>query len=167
MKYWTRTETLGLGVSAHELWRERRRANVSRIEGYLAGIGEGRRPLALDRPVPPGEADRERVFLGLRLSDGVPAGWLEPLLEADATLRADYGAWIEAGVLEARGDRVAFSERGIPGVERGAEPVRVNYRPVIPRSVATRDPFSSRVTAPKGVPRAFGPRNDKVGSGAR
>ena len=112
VKYWTRTETLGLGVSAHELWRERRRANVSRIEGYLAGIAEGRRPLALDRPVPPDEAGRERVFLGLRLSDGVPAGWLEPLLAADRMLRTDYDAWIETGVLATRGDRVAFSERG-------------------------------------------------------
>jgi oxygen-independent coproporphyrinogen-3 oxidase len=112
VKYWTRTDTLGLGVSAHELWRERRRANVSRIEDYLAALGAGRRPAALDRPVPPEEAARERAFLGLRLSDGVPAEWLAPFLEADPGLRADFGAWQEAGVLVACGDRVRFSERG-------------------------------------------------------
>ena len=49
IKYWTRQPTLGLGVSAHELWDERRRANVSAIPVYLEALGEGRRPTALDR----------------------------------------------------------------------------------------------------------------------
>jgi oxygen-independent coproporphyrinogen-3 oxidase len=112
VKYWMRTPTLGLGVAAHELWAGRRRANVSRIEDYLARIGEARRPLALDRAVAPDEAARERVFLGLRLSDGVPAAWLEPFLEADAALRRDYECWMDAGVLARRGERVRLTERG-------------------------------------------------------
>jgi oxygen-independent coproporphyrinogen-3 oxidase len=112
VKYWTRCDTLGLGVSAHELWRGRRRANVSRIEDYLAGVREGRRPLALDRPVGDEDAARERVFLGLRLSDGIPASWLEPFLAADETLRGDYEGWLEAGVLVRCADRVRFTERG-------------------------------------------------------
>jgi oxygen-independent coproporphyrinogen-3 oxidase len=112
VKYWTRTDTLGLGVSAHELWRGRRRANVSRIDDYLARTGTGQRPLALDRPVSEEEAARERVFLGLRLVDGVPEEWLEPFLAADSDLRDDYAAWREAGILAERGDRVRLTERG-------------------------------------------------------
>jgi oxygen-independent coproporphyrinogen-3 oxidase len=112
VKYWTRTPTLGLGVAAHELWGERRRANVSRIEDYLARVGEGRRPLALDRSVSAEEAARERVFLGLRLSDGIPAAWLEPFLAADARLREDYEAWRAAGVVAPCGDRVRLTDRG-------------------------------------------------------
>jgi oxygen-independent coproporphyrinogen-3 oxidase len=114
VKYWTRADTLGLGVAAHELWRERRRANASRIEDYLASVSAGRRPVALDRAVPPEEAARERAFLGLRLSDGIPADWLEPFLAADPALRADYSAWLDAGILIACGDgqRVRLSERG-------------------------------------------------------
>ena len=46
VKYWTRAPTLGLGVSAHELWGGRRRANVSNLEQYLAELAAGRRPVA-------------------------------------------------------------------------------------------------------------------------
>ena len=112
VKYWTRTDTLGLGVSAHELWRGRRRANVSRIEDYLSGLGSGRRPLALDRPVGEEEAARESVFLGLRLSEGIPAARIAPFLAADPRLRDDWSAWLDAGVVAACGGRVRLTERG-------------------------------------------------------
>ena len=113
-KYWTRAPTLGLGISAHELWRERRRANVSAIPAYVEALAEGRRPIALDREVEPGEAARERIYLGLRLSEGVPAaeveGWISGQL--DPRLAADFEGWFEGGWLIRRADRVCFTERG-------------------------------------------------------
>ncbi|HEU5250807.1 MAG TPA: radical SAM family heme chaperone HemW [Thermoanaerobaculia bacterium] len=115
VKYWTRTPTLGLGVSAHELWDGRRRANVSAIVPYVTTLSEGRRPLALDQPVGEAEAARERIVLGLRLSDGVPAGEIEAWIESegDALLAGDYRAWFEAGLLSRENDgRVRFTERG-------------------------------------------------------
>lgn len=115
VKYWTRTPTLGLGVSAHELWNGRRRANVSAIVPYVTALSEGRRPLALDQPVGEAEAARERIVLGLRLSDGVPAGEIEAWIESegDALLAGDYRAWFEAGLLSRENDgRVRFTERG-------------------------------------------------------
>jgi oxygen-independent coproporphyrinogen-3 oxidase len=115
VKYWTRTPTLGLGVSAHELWDGRRRANVSAILPYVTTLSEGRRPLALDQPVGEAEAARERIVLGLRLSDGVPAGEIEAWIESegDALLAGDYRAWFEAGLLSRENDgRVRFTERG-------------------------------------------------------
>jgi putative oxygen-independent coproporphyrinogen III oxidase len=114
LKYWTRTPTLGLGVSAHELWNGRRRANVSGLPSYLEALSGSRRPTALDEPVTPEAAARERIFLGLRLSVGVPAAEIEGWI-ADATdplLSEDYAGWFEATVLEREGGRVRFTERG-------------------------------------------------------
>lgn len=115
-KYWTRTPTLGLGVSAHELWAGRRRANVAGLEAYLARIAAGERPLALDRPVDAEEAAREEVFLGLRLAGGVPeadvARRIGMASTADPRLSEDYVAWLDGGILARADGRVRFTERG-------------------------------------------------------
>ena len=114
VKYWTRTPTLGLGVSAHEFWSDRRRANVSALAAYVSRLGEGTRPLALDEPVEGEEAARERIMLGLRLCARVPAPEIEEWIEgcADPLLAGDYDAWLEAGVLRRESGRVRFTERG-------------------------------------------------------
>ena len=114
LKYWRREPTLGLGVSAHELWDGRRRANVSALSVYLESIGKGKRPTALDQPIGAEAAAREKLMLGLRLSDGVPRSELESFVAGspDSRLREDYQAWREEGVLEERDGRVLFSERG-------------------------------------------------------
>lgn len=114
VKYWTRTPTLGLGVSAHEFWSGRRRANVSGLAQYVSRLGEGDRPVALDEPVDVEAAARERIVLGLRLSAGVPAPEMEAWIDesADPLLAADYDDWFEAGVLRREGGRVRFTERG-------------------------------------------------------
>ena len=114
VKYWTRTPTLGLGVSAHELWVQRRRANVSQIPQYVSALTEGRRPLALDQPVGEEEAARERIVLGLRLSAGIPASEVETWIgeNGDPLLSDDYGRWLEAGVLASERGRIRFTERG-------------------------------------------------------
>src|SRR5262249_27854097 len=113
-KYWTRTPTLGLGISAHELWRERRRANVSAIAPYLDGLEAGRRPTALDRAVAPEEQARERIVLGLRLSAGIPRRDLESWIaeSEDPALRNDYASWREIGLVAVCEDRVRLTERG-------------------------------------------------------
>ncbi len=114
VKYWLREPTLGLGVSAHELWGGRRRANVSSLELYVAKLEGGVRPTALDRPVDPEESRREEVFLGLRLARGVEAPKIEARvgLARDPRLPGDYAAWLETGILERRDGRVRFTERG-------------------------------------------------------
>jgi putative oxygen-independent coproporphyrinogen III oxidase len=114
LKYWTRTPTLGLGVAAHEHWAGRRRANVSALEAYVAGLAQGRRPRALDVEVGDVEAAKESVYLGLRLSEGVPRAAIETQVKSagDDRLPADYDGWFAAGILERAGDRVRFTERG-------------------------------------------------------
>lgn len=114
VKYWTRTPTLGLGVSAHEFWSGRRRANVSGLPQYVALLERGDRPLALDEPVTDEAAERERIVLGLRLAAGVAAteieGWIDR--SGDPRLAADYAAWLDAGILVRPEGRLRFTERG-------------------------------------------------------
>jgi coproporphyrinogen III oxidase-like Fe-S oxidoreductase len=77
-------------------------------------LREGRRPLALDRPIEREEAARERLMLGLRLSRGVEADEIERWIAGagDPLLGDDYAAWLDAGVLARREGRVRFTERG-------------------------------------------------------
>ncbi len=114
VKYWMRTPTLGLGVSSHELWDGRRRANVSNLDQYLAALEEGRRPVALDQAVTEAEATREEIFLGLRLSSGVPAERIATFVvgSQDVRLWNDYEGWLSEGILERTGARIRFTERG-------------------------------------------------------
>jgi oxygen-independent coproporphyrinogen-3 oxidase len=114
VKYWTREPTLGLGISAHELWNGRRRANVSSLEQYVGELAAGRRPLARDQGLTRPEVEREEIFLGLRLSRGVAAARIEERVSGseDSRLREDYSGWLEEGILEQAGGRVRFTERG-------------------------------------------------------
>lgn len=114
VKYWKRVPTLGLGVSAHELWNDRRRANVSALPRYIEELEAGRRPIAMDCPVSPEESARERLFLGLRLSEGVPTGVLADFIResADPTLAGDFASWKEGRLLEESAGRLRFTERG-------------------------------------------------------
>src|SRR5262249_40124100 len=114
LKYWKRVPTLGLGVSAHEFWRGRRRANVSALPGYLASLQDGRRPIAFDQAIGEEEAARERIVLGLRLSGGVP--WAEvrdwPDRHRDPALEEDLESWQESDLVARRNGRMRFTERG-------------------------------------------------------
>jgi oxygen-independent coproporphyrinogen-3 oxidase len=114
LKYWRRVPTLGLGVSAHELWRDRRRANVSALPGYLSGLESGRRPVALDQRIDEEEAARERIVLGLRLSGGVSRQEIDAWLAAhrDPVLEEDLESWLAEGLLARKADRLCLTERG-------------------------------------------------------
>jgi len=114
VKYWRRSPTLGFGISAHELWNGRRRANVSALTQYIASLSGGKRPLALDRPVGVEESAREGIVLGLRLSEGVSAEELERWIAGagDPLLACDYAIWREEGLLAQDAGRVHFTERG-------------------------------------------------------
>jgi len=113
-KYWRRAPTIGLGVGAHELWNERRRANTASLGAYLEAVEGGRRPTSEDRPIDAVEREREEIILGARTRAGVSAdridGWLAG--RGDAALRDDWKAWMGEGLIELRGDRYVLTERG-------------------------------------------------------
>jgi oxygen-independent coproporphyrinogen-3 oxidase len=113
-KYWRREPTLGLGVSAHELWDETRRANPASLPEYLRQIEAGRRASALDRPVDAIERLRERILLSARTAEGISGSDLDAWLDRspDRQLRSDWERWEIEGLLERRGDRFVLTERG-------------------------------------------------------
>jgi oxygen-independent coproporphyrinogen-3 oxidase len=114
LKYWKRAPTLGLGVSAHEFWGGRRRANVSALPRYVEQLAAGRRPVAIDAAVSREEGARERLVLGLRLSEGVPASEVEDFIRTcgDPTLAEDYASWRDGRLLEEASGRLRLTERG-------------------------------------------------------
>ena len=114
VKYWKRAPTLGLGVGAHELWGGRRRANVPALARYIEELAAGRRPVASETAVSDEESARERLVLGLRLSEGVPTGEVEDFVRAaaDRTLADDYASWRDGRLLEEASGRLRFTERG-------------------------------------------------------
>jgi oxygen-independent coproporphyrinogen-3 oxidase len=114
VKYWEREPTLGLGVSAHEFFGGRRRANASVIATYLECLSAGRRATALDRPVAADEEASERIVLGLRLSTGVERGRVESWIAAhgDPNLADDWASFREEGWISESNGRVALTERG-------------------------------------------------------
>jgi oxygen-independent coproporphyrinogen-3 oxidase len=114
LKYWRRIPTLGLGVSAHELWLGRRRANVSALPGYISSLRSDRRPTALDQEISGDEAAREGIVLGLRLSEGIPwpaiRSWLDG--HRDAALEEVLESWLAAGLAARQDGRLRLTERG-------------------------------------------------------
>jgi oxygen-independent coproporphyrinogen-3 oxidase len=113
-KYWRRAPTLGLGVGAHELWDERRRANTASIGAYLDALSRGVRPTASDQPVDALEREREEIILPARTREGISAERIDRWLaeRGDSALRDDWERWMEAGLVERHGDRYALTERG-------------------------------------------------------
>jgi oxygen-independent coproporphyrinogen-3 oxidase len=113
-KYWQRVPTLGFGVSAHELWGGRRRANVSALPTYFGEIEAGRRPTALDQPIDEEEAAREGIVLGLRLAEGVAWSDIEAWLDShpDSALEEDLESWQTEGLAARENGRLHLTERG-------------------------------------------------------
>jgi len=60
------------------------------------------------------EGARERLVLGLRLAEGVPANEVEGFIRAsgDSTLADDYASWREGRLLEEASGCLRFTERG-------------------------------------------------------
>ena len=114
LAYWRRRPHEAVGPGAHAFDGVRRRWNAARLDGYLARL----LPIDGAEPAfPPGDADTadaaavaaERVILGLRLGEGIPAA------EADRPPLAAHVAWATAaGLLEPADDprRIRLTTRG-------------------------------------------------------
>ena len=100
LKYWRLEPYAGFGADAHSFDGRARRANPETVEEYLSP----------HRPPPqpePAGAD-ERLFVGLRLMEGVrptPAEWSRYAREIDR--------FVEAGLLETRGPTLRLTARGV------------------------------------------------------
>jgi oxygen-independent coproporphyrinogen III oxidase len=98
LKYWRLEPYVGFGADAHSCDGHLRRQNPESIADYLGGA-------ALD-PVAAG--DDERLFVGLRLSEGVrptPSDWQR----FDAPIRR----FMDAGLLESEDGMLRLTARGV------------------------------------------------------
>jgi oxygen-independent coproporphyrinogen-3 oxidase len=101
--YWRRAPYVGLGPSAHSAVDDVRQWNLREWAAYDRCLATGRSPVegreTLDQPA----HALERLYLGLRTSEGVPAGPLDPGMRA---------RWIEAGWAQEDGGSIRLTPEG-------------------------------------------------------
>lgn len=78
--YWSGSEYVGLGPSAHSYEGERRRWNRAPWTAYERAVAAGEDPMEESECLVPAQRELERVYLGLRTIEGVditvtPPGW--------------------------------------------------------------------------------------------
>ena len=94
--YWSESPYAGLGPSSHEFDGHNRRWNKSAYVDWLRAVGSGRDPLEGREELSLENRTAERVYLGLRTTDGL-------VLSDPESQRAK--AWIDAGWATIDGDR--------------------------------------------------------------
>jgi putative oxygen-independent coproporphyrinogen III oxidase len=104
MGYWKGRPYLGLGAGSHSYRAGRRWWNVRPPQQYLAEVEAGRRPVGGSEELGPVEREMERLLLGLRVADGVPAEWI------DAERATGF---VVEGLAERRNGRLALTDRGM------------------------------------------------------
>ena len=93
---WAQGQYEAYGNGAHRFRDGVRSRNVRRLEAYLSGIEAGRRPIAGAEPVSGWESEIDRLFVGLRRSEGVSDGpGVQTLMVSDTGRLLQ-----EAGVIE-------------------------------------------------------------------
>ncbi|HEX3178877.1 MAG TPA: radical SAM family heme chaperone HemW [Methylomirabilota bacterium] len=112
LTYWRAGEYLAAGPGACGHVGGVRYGNVKPLARYCALVEDGRLPVdSVERPTP-AQQTAERLFLGLRTADGVPATWLAARADGDASLARRLEQWRRDGRLVDAGGRVRLSEAG-------------------------------------------------------
>ena len=115
LKYWTRQPYLGFGVDAHSMLTSAtpdieavRFAPADSLERYMSGAGLQRTAVSQRAAL------EESFFLGLRLTRGVSLPQLSTGFggEAVENARTAIAEFVEAGLMERRGDCVCLTSRG-------------------------------------------------------
>ena len=102
LKYWRREPYLGFGADAHSFDGEMRWQNVESAAEYVQRWQEGR-PVIAERTA--ADAAGEPFFLGLRLSEGIPA--------ASVRSRPGVERFLREGLLEESSGRLRLTPRGV------------------------------------------------------
>ena len=110
--YWRRGEYLALGPGACGFVGDVRYGNVKPVARYAALLEAESLPIETSERLTASQALAERLFLGLRTSDGVPRDVLAARMAGAPSLRRRVDAWLDDGLMVADGDRVRLTERG-------------------------------------------------------
>jgi oxygen-independent coproporphyrinogen-3 oxidase len=110
--YWRRREYLACGPGAAGFIGDVRWSNVRPVARYCALLERARLPMDTVEHLTERQALGERLILGLRTIDGVPAAWLAERAAGDRPLADRLGVWRERGWLEDTGTHVRLTEAG-------------------------------------------------------
>jgi coproporphyrinogen III oxidase-like Fe-S oxidoreductase len=110
--YWHAAEYLAAGPGACGFVGDVRYGNVKPVARYCATLEAGALPIETSERLTARQQDSERLFLGLRLADGVPGAALEERAAHAPALARRIASWREAGWLADRGGNVALTEAG-------------------------------------------------------
>lgn len=104
--YWVDGNWWGAGPGAHSHLGNERFFNVKNPRTYIKAVGEGELPIKEREELTEADRHTERIMLGLRLREGIPASWLAPAAEPVAA------RFIESGLLERAGERLRVTKAG-------------------------------------------------------
>jgi putative oxygen-independent coproporphyrinogen III oxidase len=112
LRYWRRRPVLSAGVAAHGHSGRRRWAAPDDLPAYLAAVEADRVPRAWTRVLDAGEALKEQVMLGLRLSRGVRCELIDACGEAVPAFGARMDDFLSLGLARERAGRIRLAPRG-------------------------------------------------------
>lgn len=101
IKYWECKPYLGIGASSHSDYRGKRFYVPSDIDSF---IESSMQKTIIEDENP--DREEERVFLGMRLSKGIPVEWIQNKNQNKIK------SFCDAGFLKCEDDRVAFTPKG-------------------------------------------------------
>jgi oxygen-independent coproporphyrinogen-3 oxidase len=110
--YWRRAEYLAAGPGGCGFIGDVRYGNTKPLARYCALVEEHRLPIDTSERLTERQALGERLILGLRTADGVPAAQLAERAAADTALAGRVEAWRERGLLNVVDGRAWLSEEG-------------------------------------------------------
>lgn len=110
--YWRAAEYLAAGPGACAFVGDVRYGNAKPVPRYCQTLEGGALPITEAERLTPRQRLGERLILGLRTADGVPAAWLTERLAGDGALQRRLDHWEGAGLLARTGARAALTEAG-------------------------------------------------------
>ena len=113
LTYWRAAEYIGCGPGACGFVGGVRYGNIKPVARYCATLEAGAWPIDTAERLTTEQRLAERLFLGLRTAEGVPAAWLAERTSGDPALARRVEHWRSAGLLtEADGGCVRLTEQG-------------------------------------------------------
>jgi putative oxygen-independent coproporphyrinogen III oxidase len=97
--YWSGRRYVGVGPAAHSFDGATRRWNLAAWEAYRSALASGRPVVASEETLTPGQRALERLYLGLRTSEGLPDDALETRGAGLATLLREGWVVVQNGRL--------------------------------------------------------------------
>ena len=115
LKYWTGGAWVAFGPAAHSTTDGARWNNVPGTEDYIERVAGGVSPVAKRQALSPREQLEERLFMGLRLAEGVDLRAVGQRFGVDVW--AEYGyrltTYVDAGLLVHRASRLWLTRKGM------------------------------------------------------